>query len=214
MSKASAMPLTARRAGALRGTADIPGDKSVSHRALILAALTVGESRVTGLLEGEDVLATAGAMRAFGAEVTRGDDGGWTIHGVGVGGFAEPADIIDCGNAGTAVRLIMGSMATTPVTATFTGDASLRRRPMGRVLEPLRLFGAASMGRRRRPAAPDALRRARPGAGRVPAARRLGAGQVGGAAGRAERARRDGRHRGAKRRETTPSACCAGSARN
>lgn len=147
MSNASAMPLTARRGGALRGTADVPGDKSVSHRALILGALTVGETRVTGLLEGEDVLATAGAMRAFGAEAARGPDGAWTIHGVGVGGFAEPADVIDCGNAGTGVRLIMGCMATTPVAATFTGDASLRRRPMGRVLDPLRLFGAASLGR-------------------------------------------------------------------
>jgi 3-phosphoshikimate 1-carboxyvinyltransferase len=147
MSTASAMPLTARRGGPLRGLAEVPGDKSVSHRALILGALTVGETRVTGLLEGEDVLATARAMRAFGAEVTRTQDGAWTIHGVGVGGFAEPADVIDCGNAGTGVRLIMGSMATSPICATFTGDASLRRRPMGRVLDPLRLFGAESMGR-------------------------------------------------------------------
>jgi 3-phosphoshikimate 1-carboxyvinyltransferase len=147
MSNASAMPLTARRGAALSGTAEIPGDKSVSHRALILGALTVGGTRVTGLLEGEDVLATARAMRAFGAEVTRTGEGAWTVHGVGVGGFAEPADVIDCGNAGTGVRLIMGSMATSPVAATFTGDASLRRRPMGRVLDPLRLFGAESMGR-------------------------------------------------------------------
>jgi 3-phosphoshikimate 1-carboxyvinyltransferase len=141
------MPLTARRGGALHGTAHVPGDKSVSHRALILGALTVGETHVTGLLEGEDVLATARAMRAFGSEVARGDDGTWTIHGVGVGGFGEPADVIDCGNAGTGVRLIMGAMATTAISATFTGDASLRRRPMGRVLDPLRLFGTESMGR-------------------------------------------------------------------
>ncbi len=147
MSHASAMPLTARRSGPLRGTAEIPGDKSVSHRALILGALTVGETRVTGLLEGEDVLATARAMRAFGAEVTRTGEGAWSVHGVGVGGFAEPADVIDCGNAGTGVRLIMGSMATSPIAVTFTGDASLRRRPMGRVLDPLRLFGAESLGR-------------------------------------------------------------------
>lgn len=147
MTHASAMPLTARRGGRLTGTAAIPGDKSVSHRALILGALTVGETRVTGLLEGEDVLATARAMQAFGASVERGGDGTWTIHGVGVGGFAEPADVIDCGNAGTGVRLIMGAMATTAICATFTGDASLRRRPMGRVLDPLRLFGAESMGR-------------------------------------------------------------------
>lgn len=147
MSNASAMPLTARRGGGLRGTAEIPGDKSISHRALLLGALTVGKTRVTGLLEGEDVLATARAMRAFGAEVDRTGENMWTVHGVGVGGFAEPADVIDCGNAGTGVRLIMGSMATTPIAATFTGDASLRRRPMGRVLDPLRLFGAESLGR-------------------------------------------------------------------
>ena len=147
MTHASAMPLTARRDGALTGTAEIPGDKSVSHRALILGALTVGETRVTGLLEGEDVLATARAMRAFGADVVRDEDGTWTIRGVGVGGFGEPADVIDCGNAGTGVRLIMGAMATTAICATFTGDASLRRRPMGRVLDPLRLFGTESMGR-------------------------------------------------------------------
>ena len=146
---AAAQPIamTSRASGPLRGSADIPGDKSVSHRALILGALTVGETRISGLLEGEDVLATARGMRAFGADVTRDADGTWRIHGVGVGGFAEPADVIDCGNAGTGVRLIMGSMATTQIAATFTGDASLRRRPMGRVLDPLRSFGAESIGR-------------------------------------------------------------------
>jgi 3-phosphoshikimate 1-carboxyvinyltransferase len=127
--------------------AQVPGDKSVSHRALIFGALAVGETRITGLLEGDDVLATAAAMRAFGAEVTRTGEGGWTVHGVGVGGLAEPGDVIDCGNAGTGVRLIMGMMATTPISATFTGDASLRRRPMGRILDPLTLFGARSAGR-------------------------------------------------------------------
>jgi 3-phosphoshikimate 1-carboxyvinyltransferase len=140
-------PMTARAGGALRGTAAVPGDKSISHRALILGALSVGETRVTGLLEGQDVLDTAAAMRAFGAEVTRTGAGAWTVHGVGVGGFREPADVIDCGNSGTGVRLIMGAMATTPITATFTGDASLRRRPMGRVTEPLALFGARAYGR-------------------------------------------------------------------
>ena len=148
-------PAAARRSTRLTGTATVPGDKSVSHRALILGALAVGETRITGLLEGEDVLATVGAMRAFGAEVTRtganndaNDEGGaWSIHGVGVGGLAEPEGVIDCGNAGTAVRLIMGMMATTPISATFTGDASLRRRPMGRILDPLTLFGARSAGR-------------------------------------------------------------------
>ncbi|MEM9427174.1 MAG: 3-phosphoshikimate 1-carboxyvinyltransferase [Pseudomonadota bacterium] len=142
-----AQPLTARKAAALKGTAHVPGDKSISHRSLILGALSVGETRVRGLLEGDDVLATAQAMRAFGAEVTRNDDGEWVIHGVGTGGFAEPEDVIDCGNAGTGVRLIMGAMATTPIAATFTGDASLRSRPMARITDPLALFGAASYGR-------------------------------------------------------------------
>ena len=144
-------PVTSRRAARLSGTAEVPGDKSVSHRALIFGALTVGETRITGLLEGDDVLGTAEAMRAFGAEVTRtgtnNDDAAWSVHGFGVGGLAEPANVIDCGNAGTGVRLIMGMMATTPISATFTGDASLRRRPMGRILDPLMLFGARSAGR-------------------------------------------------------------------
>ncbi|WP_299358513.1 3-phosphoshikimate 1-carboxyvinyltransferase [uncultured Paracoccus sp.] len=136
------MPLSARRSGPLSGQALVPGDKSVSHRALILGALAVGETRITGLLEGKDVLDTAAAMRAFGARVDRTGPGEWSVHGVGVGGFAEPEQVIDCGNSGTGVRLIMGAMATTPITATFTGDASLSRRPMGRITEPLALFGA------------------------------------------------------------------------
>jgi len=144
-----AIPMTSRRAGPLRGTALVPGDKSISHRALILGALAVGETHVTGLLEGEDVLATAAAMRAFGADVERLGEGEWRIAGVGVGGFAEPEDVIDCGNSGTGVRLIMGAMGTSPITATFTGDASLRSRPMGRVTDPLALFGAAAYGRSR-----------------------------------------------------------------
>ena len=144
-----AHPLTALKAAGLRGEAHVPGDKSISHRSLILGALSVGESRVRGLLEGEDVLATARAMQAFGADVSRSEDGEWTVHGVGTGGFAEPEDVIDCGNAGTGVRLIMGAMATTAIAATFTGDASLRSRPMARITEPLALFGAASYGRSR-----------------------------------------------------------------
>ncbi len=140
-------PLTARAGAPLRGTTAVPGDKSISHRALILGALAVGETRVTGLLEGQDVLDTAAAMRAFGAEVTRHGPGAWSVHGVGVGGFAEPDRVIDCGNSGTGVRLVMGAMATSPVTATFTGDASLCRRPMGRVTGPLALFGAQAVGR-------------------------------------------------------------------
>jgi 3-phosphoshikimate 1-carboxyvinyltransferase len=142
------IPMTARRSGPLRGVAEVPGDKSISHRALILGALSVGETTITGLLEGQDVLDTAAAMRAFGAEVTQGGPGDWTVHGVGVGGFAEPDQVIDCGNSGTGVRLIMGCMATSPITATFTGDASLRKRPMGRVTDPLSLFGARAYGRK------------------------------------------------------------------
>ncbi len=144
---APAVSVASRRSVRLSGRADVPGDKSVSHRALILGTLAVGETRASGLLEGEDVLGTARAMRAFGAEVTRHGDGVWSVHGVGVGGLAEPEDVVDCGNAGTGVRLIMGMMATTAISATFTGDASLRRRPMGRILEPLTLFGAHSAGR-------------------------------------------------------------------
>ncbi|MFC3528701.1 3-phosphoshikimate 1-carboxyvinyltransferase [Paracoccus mangrovi] len=138
---AEPLPMTAHRSGALKGEARVPGDKSISHRALILGALSVGETRITGLLEGQDVLDTAKAMQAFGARVERLGEGEWRVNGVGVGGFTEPEGVIDCGNSGTGVRLIMGAMATTPVTATFTGDASLSRRPMGRVTDPLELFG-------------------------------------------------------------------------
>jgi 3-phosphoshikimate 1-carboxyvinyltransferase len=142
------IPMTSRKGSALKGEAHVPGDKSISHRSLILGALSVGETRIEGLLEGEDVIDTAKAMRAFGAEVT--DHGGalWTVQGVGVGGFAEPSQVIDCGNSGTGVRLIMGATATSPITATFTGDASLCGRPMGRVTDPLALFGARSYGRK------------------------------------------------------------------
>jgi 3-phosphoshikimate 1-carboxyvinyltransferase len=146
-SHAEPIPMTARASGPLRGQAEVPGDKSISHRSLILGALTVGKTRVSGLLEGQDVLDTAKAMRAFGASLTRHAAGEWSVQGVGVGGFAEPDDLIDCGNSGTGVRLIMGAMATTPITATFTGDASLRKRPMGRVTDPLALFGARAYGR-------------------------------------------------------------------
>lgn len=139
--------LTAAPSGPLAGMAEVPGDKSISHRALILGALAIGESRIRGLLEGQDVLDTAAAMRAFGATVTRHGPGDWSVQGVGVGGLAEPAQVIDCGNSGTGVRLIMGAMTTCPITATFTGDASLNRRPMGRVTEPLALFGARAHGR-------------------------------------------------------------------
>lgn len=141
------LSLASAPCGPLRGEAVVPGDKSVSHRSLILGALSVGETRVEGLLEGQDVLDTAVAMRAFGAEVERSADGTWSIYGVGVGGFAEPEDVIDFGNSGTGVRLVMGAMATSPIVATFTGDASLRSRPMGRITDPLAGFGARAFGR-------------------------------------------------------------------
>jgi len=140
-------PLSALRADALEGIAEIPGDKSVSHRALIFGAMAVGQTTVTGLLEGEDVLDTARAMRALGAEIARDESGTWRIHGVGTGGFSEPEDVIDCGNSGTGCRLIMGAVATHGFATTFTGDASLRSRPMGRILDPLALFGVRAEGR-------------------------------------------------------------------
>lgn len=141
------IPMTSHRCGPLTGTAEVPGDKSISHRSLILGALSVGETKISGLLEGEDVLDTAKAMQAFGAEVVNHGGGNWSVFGVGVGGFAEPDNVIDCGNSGTGVRLIMGAMATSPITATFTGDASLNKRPMARVTDPLALFGAQAVGR-------------------------------------------------------------------
>ncbi|HIV77761.1 MAG TPA: 3-phosphoshikimate 1-carboxyvinyltransferase [Candidatus Sphingomonas excrementigallinarum] len=135
-------PRTVRAAAALRGTIAVPGDKSISHRSLMLSALAVGQSRVEGLLEGEDVLATAAAMRAMGADIVRQDDGVWVIHGVGVGGLLQPETALDMGNSGTSTRLLMGLVASHPITATFIGDASLSKRPMGRVIEPLSQMGA------------------------------------------------------------------------
>jgi len=141
------IPMTSNPCGPLKGEAHVPGDKSISHRSLILGAMAIGETRISGLLEGEDVLDTAKAMRAFGAEVTDHGNGEWTVRGVGVGGFAEPDQVIDCGNSGTGVRLIMGAAATSPITVTYTGDASLAKRPMGRVTDPLALFGTQAVGR-------------------------------------------------------------------
>jgi 3-phosphoshikimate 1-carboxyvinyltransferase len=128
--------------GPLTGTIRVPGDKSISHRSLMLGALAVGETRVTGLLEGEDVLATAQAMRQMGATITREEDGTWSIHGVGVGGLLQPAEPLDMGNSGTSTRLLMGLVSSHDITATFVGDASLSKRPMGRVIEPLSQVGA------------------------------------------------------------------------
>jgi 3-phosphoshikimate 1-carboxyvinyltransferase len=135
-------PLEARSSGPLAGKVRVPGDKSISHRALILGALAVGETRVSGLLEGEDVLNTAKAMRALGAQVERTGDFAWVVRGVGVAGFAQPQVPLDFGNSGTGCRLVMGAVAGCPITAVFDGDASLRGRPMRRVLDPLELIGA------------------------------------------------------------------------
>ncbi|WP_291868047.1 3-phosphoshikimate 1-carboxyvinyltransferase [Bradyrhizobium sp.] len=135
-------PLAARASGPLAGNVRVPGDKSISHRALILGALAVGETRVSGLLEGEDVLNTAKAMRTLGAKVERIGPFAWVVRGVGVAGFAQPQAPLDFGNSGTGCRLVMGAVAGCPITAIFEGDASLRSRPMRRVLEPLELMGA------------------------------------------------------------------------
>ncbi|WP_020400102.1 3-phosphoshikimate 1-carboxyvinyltransferase [Kordiimonas gwangyangensis] len=126
----------------LTGTVKVPGDKSVSHRSIMLSALAVGRSEVTGLLEGEDVLATAEAMRAMGARVERLGEGHWVVDGVGIGGLQTPDNVIDMGNSGTSTRLIMGLIASHDITVTMTGDASLRGRPMGRVIDPLTSMGA------------------------------------------------------------------------
>ena len=126
----------------LRGRCRVPGDKSISHRALIFGALAIGRTRIRNLLEGDDVLRTAAALRALGARIERGRDGTWTVHGVGTGGLIEPTEILDLGNSGTGARLLMGAVATHPFATFFTGDDSLRRRPMARVIEPLTLIGA------------------------------------------------------------------------
>ena len=141
-SASPATPLEARSSGSLTGKVRVPGDKSISHRALILGALAVGETRISGLLEGEDVLNTAKSMRALGAKVERTGDFAWVVQGVGVAGFAQPEHPLDFGNSGTGCRLVMGAVAGCPITAVFDGDASLRGRPMRRVLDPLELMGA------------------------------------------------------------------------
>jgi 3-phosphoshikimate 1-carboxyvinyltransferase len=135
-------PLESRASGPLTGKVRVPGDKSISHRALILGALAVGETRISGLLEGEDVLNTAKSMRALGAKVERTGPFAWAVRGVGVAGFAPPQDPLDFGNSGTGCRLVMGAVAGCPITAIFDGDASLRSRPMRRIVDPLALMGA------------------------------------------------------------------------
>jgi 3-phosphoshikimate 1-carboxyvinyltransferase len=139
---AALSPLTARRAGPLKGRVRVPGDKSISLRSLIVGTLAVGETRITGLLEGKDALDTAKVMAALGATVERTGEGAWRICGVGVGGLATPSGPLDFGNSGTGCRLMMGAVAGCPITATFDGDASLRTRPMRRILDPLEKMGA------------------------------------------------------------------------
>lgn len=143
------MRLRAHPCGPLSGRLRVPGDKSLSHRALMFSAMAVGESRITGLLEGEDVLATARALGRLGVDVVRTGEGSWRVHGVGVGGFAEPDSVLDLGNAGTGVRLLMGLLAGHDFTSFLTGDASLRSRPMGRILTPLEEMGARATSRSR-----------------------------------------------------------------
>ncbi len=140
-----ASPLTARRTGALTGRVRVPGDKSISLRSLILGAMAVGETRISGMLEGEDAISTAKAMQALGATVERTGDRAWRVLGVGVGGFAEPAAPLDFGNSGTGCRLAMGAVAGCPITAIFDGDESLRTRPMRRILDPLQQMGARTL---------------------------------------------------------------------
>ncbi|WP_397591390.1 3-phosphoshikimate 1-carboxyvinyltransferase [Sphingorhabdus sp.] len=142
MHNAPSRPGSFKPHGPLRGTLKVPGDKSISHRALMLSALAVGESQISGLLEGEDVLATAAAMRAMGAQIERTGEGNWTVHGVGVGGLMQPNGALDMGNSGTSTRLLMGLVASHRLTVTFIGDASLSKRPMGRVIDPLSQMGA------------------------------------------------------------------------
>ena len=158
MDNANPLPLAARRAGPLKGIAQVPGDKSISQRALILGALAHGETCISGLLESGDVHSTAGALRGFGAELTAEGPGRWRVRGTGVGKWQSPKAELDFGNSGTGSRLVMGAMATTPITAVFTGDASLRSRPMARVVDPLKAFGVSYEGQGSKALMPLTLR--------------------------------------------------------
>jgi 3-phosphoshikimate 1-carboxyvinyltransferase len=171
MDEAPKTPLIASRPSAsLNGRIAVPGDKSISHRALMFGALAIGETRITGLLTGEDVLRTAAAMRALGAEVVRDPDGIWRVAGRGIGGLTEPADVLDMGNSGTAARLLCGILASHRLFAVMTGDASLRGRPMRRVIDPLTATGARFASREggRLPLAIEGARDAMPLDYRVP----------------------------------------------
>ncbi len=139
--------LTSSKSEPLTGYANIPGDKSISHRSIMLASLAIGESIISGLLEGEDVISTAKAMSAMGAKISRGDDGLWRVYGVGIGGLQEPDHVLDMGNSGTSTRLLMGLVGGHDITATFTGDASLIKRPMRRIVTPLEMMGAKFLSR-------------------------------------------------------------------
>lgn len=136
------MKITSSKSNTLNGTANIPGDKSISHRALMLGGIAIGETTIHGLLEGEDVIATADAMRKMGAEITKNKDGTWTCYGVGIGGLQEPDSVLDMGNSGTSTRLLMGLIGGHNITVQITGDASLTKRPMNRVIKPLEMMGA------------------------------------------------------------------------
>ena len=141
-------PFTSRKIDApLKGHVHVPGDKSISHRSIMLGAMAIGETVVSGLLEGEDVMNTAAAMRAMGAEITEVDDGRWHIHGVGIGGLHEPETLLDMGNSGTSMRLLTGLVGSHPITTSFTGDQSLSKRPMGRVIKPMEMMGAKIISR-------------------------------------------------------------------
>ncbi len=150
ISVSSPRSLSASASGVLTGTVRVPGDKSISHRALMIGALAVGETEISGLLEGDDVRHTAAAMEALGATVLRPESASqpWRVRGVGIGGLAEPASVLDMGNSGTAARLLIGVIASHPITAVFTGDASLNKRPMARVTQPLERMGATFAGRK------------------------------------------------------------------
>ncbi|MBI1301630.1 MAG: 3-phosphoshikimate 1-carboxyvinyltransferase [Alphaproteobacteria bacterium] len=139
--------LISKKAKRIFGSARVPGDKSISHRSIMLGGITVGETIISGLLEGEDVLRTASAMRAMGATIVHGDDGLWRVHGVGIGGLHEPSEVLDMGNSGTSTRLLMGLVGGHNISATFTGDASLIKRPMKRVITPLEMMGVTCLSR-------------------------------------------------------------------
>lgn len=141
MNHAAPTPLSSRKSQGLKGRITVPGDKSMSHRSLMFGAIARGKTRISGLLEAEDVVNTAKAMAALGAKVEKQPDGTWHVEGVGIGGLASPKGELDFGNSGTGVRLAMGLMASTPLTARCVGDASLSKRPMGRVTTPLSQFG-------------------------------------------------------------------------